>query len=161
MPLLTLIFNQFTAHVQEHRVRKYENISDSFCWLRLCECDVFINLMTPRSKVDLGNLRNLQDSQNLRSLRSRLLSRCKRRDHKRVSEVTGLDFDLISEGGTNRIRTHCWPPQINRDLPQHQLSQELIWRKKDVFDKLSRKPRRKNTAHFNFSCSLGNLSKTF
>ena len=29
MPLLTLIFNQFTAHVQEHRVRKYENISDS------------------------------------------------------------------------------------------------------------------------------------
>ena len=74
MPLLTLIFNQFTAHVQEHRVRKYENISDSYCWLILCECDVFINLMTPRSKVDLGNLRNLQDSQNLRPLRSRLLA---------------------------------------------------------------------------------------
>ena len=74
MPLLTLIFNQFTAHVQEHRVRKYENILDSYCWLILCECDVFINLMTPRSKVDLGNLRNLQDSQNLRPLRSRLLA---------------------------------------------------------------------------------------
>ena len=116
----------------------------------LCECDVFINLMTPRSQVELGNLRNLQDSQNLRPLRSRLLSRCKRRDHKRVSEVTGLDFDLISEGGTNRIRTHCWPPQINRDLPQHQLSQELIWRKKDVFDKLSRKIRAEKHHPFQF-----------
>ena len=150
MPLLTLIFNQFTAHRQEGRVRKYENISGSYCWPVWMWCLHKSDDSCPGSQVELGNLRNLQDSQNLRPLRSRLLSRCKRRDHKRVSEVTGLDSDLISEGGTNRIRTHCWPPQINRDLPQHQLSQELIWRKKDVFDKLSRKSRAEKHHPFQF-----------
>ena len=96
MPLLTLIFNQFTAHRQEGRVRKYENISGSYCWPVWMWCLHKSDDSCPGSQVELGNLRNLQDSQNLRSLRSRLLSRCKRRDHKRVSEVTGLDFDLIA-----------------------------------------------------------------
>ena len=105
MPLLTLIFNQFTAHRQEGRVRKYENISGSYWWPVWMWCLHKSDDSCPGSQVELGNLRNLQDSQNLLPLRSRLLARCKRRDHKRVSEVTGLDFDLISEGGTNRIRT--------------------------------------------------------
>ena len=98
MPLLTLIFNQFTAHVQEHRVRKYENISDSYCWLILCECDVFINLMTPRSKG--GPWKFTEFARFSKFTASEIsAARCKRRDHKRVSEVTGLDSDLI--GGWN------------------------------------------------------------